>query len=81
MSPEQAVGRIVDRRSDIFSFGAVVYELIVGQRAFPGATTPDVLEAVVKNDPDWSKLPAGKIEKQAIKVREKWRESKRVPAR
>src|SRR5712692_5843433 len=59
MSPEQAVGRPVDRRSDIFSFGAVLYEMLTGQRAFPGAATPDVLEAVVKNDPDWSKLPAG----------------------
>ena len=58
MSPEQAVGRTVDRRSDIFSFGSVLYEMLTGKRAFAGATTPDVLEAVVKNDPDWSKLPA-----------------------
>jgi eukaryotic-like serine/threonine-protein kinase len=59
MSPEQAVGRPVDRRSDIFSFGAVLYEMLTGKRAFAGAATPDVLEAVVKNDPDWSALPAG----------------------
>src|SRR5579862_7218846 len=59
MSPEQAVGRPVDRRSDIFSFGALLFEMLTGQRAFAGATTPDVLEAVVKDDPDWSKLPAG----------------------
>src|SRR6266576_3464659 len=58
MSPEQAVGRTVDRRSDIFSFGAVLYEMLAGTRAFPGATTPDVLEAVVKSDPDSSKPPA-----------------------
>ncbi|MEP6962076.1 MAG: protein kinase, partial [Acidobacteriota bacterium] len=58
MSPEQAVGRPVDRRSDIFSFGAVLYEMLTGKRAFLGGTTPDVLEAVVKNDPDWSALPA-----------------------
>lgn len=58
MSPEQAVGRPVDRRSDIFSFGAVLYEMLSGKRAFVGATTPDVLEAVVKSDPDWSNLPA-----------------------
>ena len=57
MSPEQAIGRQVDRRSDIFSFGAVLYEMLTGQRAFPGAETPDILEAVVKQDPDWSKLP------------------------
>ena len=49
----------MDRRSDIFSFGAVLYEMLTGKRAFAGATTPDVLEAVVKNDPDWSALPAG----------------------
>ncbi len=48
MSPEQAIGRPVDRRSDIFSFGAVLYEMLTGKRAFAGATTPDVLEAVVK---------------------------------
>jgi hypothetical protein len=59
MSPEQAVGRPVDRRTDIFSLGAVLYEMLTGKRAFTGATTPDVLEAVVKNDPDWSALPAG----------------------
>src|SRR6202162_5922220 len=59
MSPEQAVGRTVDRRSDIFSFGAVLYEMLTGKRAFLGAATPDVLEAVMKNDPDWSKLPSG----------------------
>jgi serine/threonine protein kinase len=59
MSPEQAVGRPVDRRSDIFSFGAVLYEMLTGKRAFMGATTPDVLEAVVKSEPDWAALPAG----------------------
>src|SRR6266853_2189355 len=48
MSPEQAIGRPVDRRSDIFSFGAVLYEMLSGKRAFQGAATPDVLEAVVK---------------------------------
>jgi len=58
MSPEQAVGRAVDRRSDLFSFGAVLYEMLSGKRAFRGATTPDVLEAVVKDDPDWEALPA-----------------------
>jgi len=49
----------VDRRSDIFSFGAVLYEMLAGKPAFRGETTPDLLEAVVKNDPDWMVLPAG----------------------
>jgi Tol biopolymer transport system component len=57
MSPEQAVGRPVDRRSDIFSFGAVLFEMLTGKRAFAGPTVPDVLETVVKNDPNWSALP------------------------
>lgn len=59
MSPEQAIGRPVDRRSDIFSFGAVLYEMLTGTLAFGGATTPDVLEAVLKRDPVCTRLPAG----------------------
>jgi Tol biopolymer transport system component/tRNA A-37 threonylcarbamoyl transferase component Bud32 len=59
MSPEQAIGRPVDRRSDIFSFGAVLFEMLTGKRAFAGTTPPDLLEAVVKSDPDWTALPAG----------------------
>ena len=58
MSPEQAIGRPVDRRSDIFSFGAVFYEMLTAKKAFAGATTPDVLENLVKTDPDWTALPA-----------------------
>jgi Tol biopolymer transport system component len=58
MSPEQARGVAVDRRSDIWAFGAVLYEMLTGRRAFPGNTGTDVLSAVVGHDPDWSALPA-----------------------
>jgi serine/threonine protein kinase/Tfp pilus assembly protein PilF len=51
MSPEQAQGRPVDERSDIFSFGAVLYELLSGRRPFTGASTIEVLSAVMRDDP------------------------------
>jgi serine/threonine protein kinase len=58
MSPEQARGRTVDKRADIWAFGAVLYELLTGRAAFPGETTTDILAAVVTHNPDWSALPA-----------------------
>jgi len=58
MAPEQARGKPVDRRADIWSFGAVLYEMLCGTKAFPGETITDTIAAVVKEDPDWSKLPA-----------------------
>jgi Tol biopolymer transport system component len=57
MSPEQARGRPVDKRADIWSFGVLVYELLTGVRAFDGETVSDMLAAVLKTDPDWSRLP------------------------
>jgi TolB-like protein/Tfp pilus assembly protein PilF len=51
MAPEQAEGRPLDARSDIFSFGAVVYELITGRRAFPGDSMASVLTSVLRDDP------------------------------
>jgi serine/threonine-protein kinase len=56
MSPEQATGRPVDRRSDIWSFGCVLYELLTGTRAFAQDDVPLVLEAVLTKDPDWTAL-------------------------
>ncbi len=58
MSPEQAVGKPADRRSDIFSFGVVLYEMLTGQRSFRGESMGDTLAAVVKDAPDWSALPS-----------------------
>src|ERR1051325_10992432 len=57
MSPEQARGHPVDKRSDIWAFGAVVYEILTGQALFEGTTISDTLAAVLKTDPDWSILP------------------------
>ena len=59
MSPEQARGRKVDRRADIFAFGCVLYEMLAGRQAFFGETVSDTLAAVLRADPDWSALPAG----------------------
>jgi serine/threonine-protein kinase len=58
MSPEQARGQVVDKRSDIWAFGAVFYEMVTGQRAFAGEDIADVLASVIAREPDWSRLPA-----------------------
>jgi len=57
MSPEQARGKTVDKRTDIWAFGCVLYEALTGRRAFDGETVTDIIAAVVKNEPDWSALP------------------------
>jgi Tol biopolymer transport system component len=59
MSPEQARGRAVDKRSDIWAFGGVLYEMLTGKRAFDGDDVSDTLANVLKREPDWSALPAG----------------------
>jgi serine/threonine-protein kinase len=56
MSPEQAKGRPADKRSDIWSFGCVLYEMLTGRRAFDGEDVGDTLASVIKSDPDWSLL-------------------------
>ncbi len=57
MSPEQARGRLVDRRTDIWSFGCVLYECLTGRQLFTGETVSDVLAKILERDPDWSALP------------------------
>jgi len=57
MSPEQARGKAVDRRADIWAFGCILYEMLTGKRLFAGETVSDTLAAVLKSEPDWSLLP------------------------
>jgi serine/threonine-protein kinase len=58
MSPEQARGKNVDKRADIWAFGVVLYEMLTGRRLFPsGETLPDTIAAVMMREPDWSVLP------------------------
>jgi hypothetical protein len=57
MSPEQARGRKVDKRADIWAFGAVLFEMLTGERAFDGETVSDTLAAVLKTEPNWDAMP------------------------
>jgi eukaryotic-like serine/threonine-protein kinase len=59
MAPEQARGRAVDRRADIWAFGCLFFEMITGRRAFGGDDVTDTITAVMRDDPDWQQLPAG----------------------
>jgi len=58
MSPEQAKGRAADKRSDIWAFGCVLYEMLTGRQAFQGETISDTLAAVLKEEPDLTRVPA-----------------------
>ena len=57
MSPEQARGRPADRRSDVWAFGCVLYEMLTGKRAFDGDDVSDTIASVLKSQPDWTALP------------------------
>jgi serine/threonine protein kinase len=57
MSPEQACGKDLDARTDIWSFGCVLYESLVGKPAFRGSTVTELLAAIVEREPDWAALP------------------------
>ena len=58
MSPEQARGQAVDKRTDIWAFGCVLYEMLTGHVAFPGETVSDTIAAILGREPDWAALPA-----------------------
>jgi serine/threonine protein kinase len=59
MSPEQAKGKPADKRSDIWAFGVVLYEMLTGNRLFEGETTTETLAAVIGREPQWDKIPQG----------------------
>ena len=59
MSPEQARGRSVDRRADIWAFGCVLYEMLTGRTPFGGESVADALSSLVRDEPDWTRLPHG----------------------
>ena len=69
MSPEQARGAIVDKRTDIWAFGCVLYEMLTGRAAFSGDTTSGTVAAVVERDPDWALLSATAPEDLCLLVR------------
>src|SRR5262249_41031642 len=58
MAPEQAKGKPVDKRADIWAFGCVLYEMLAGRKAFAGEDVTDTLTAVMRDTPDWNALPA-----------------------
>src|SRR5687767_8039375 len=58
MSPEQTKGRPADKRSDVWAFGAVLYEMLTARRAFDGEDVSETLANVLKTEPDWTALPA-----------------------
>jgi Tol biopolymer transport system component len=58
MSPEQAKGKVVDRRADIWAFGVVLYEMLTGRMLFSGETASETMAAVMMKEPDWNALPA-----------------------
>ena len=63
MSPEQARGRAVDRRTDVWSFGGVLYECLTGRPAFAGETSSDLIAHILEREPDWNALPAATPER------------------
>jgi hypothetical protein len=57
MSPEQARGKVVDKRTDVWAFGCVLYEMVAGQRPFAGDAIADIIASVLNKEPDWSVVP------------------------
>ncbi len=79
MAPEQVVGLAVDQRADLFALGAVLYEMLSGQRAFTGATATDTLTAIIETDPPEQPLEARRVPPALVRIVERCLEKK--PAR
>ena len=77
MSPEQARGKSVDKRTDIWAFGCVLYEMFTGKQAFEGEDITEILAAVVKTEPDWSNLPKGTPPSIGLLLRRSLRKDRR----
>jgi serine/threonine protein kinase len=58
MSPEQARGKAVDKRADIWAFGCILFECLTGKRAFRGDSITEVMAKILEAEPDWNQLPA-----------------------
>jgi eukaryotic-like serine/threonine-protein kinase len=71
MSPEQVRGQAVDQRSDIFSCGCVLYEMVTGTPPFHGATSADLMSAILKEEPDVNKIPSPALQRIAAHCLEK----------
>ena len=80
MSPEQARGKAVDKRTDIWAFGCVLYELLTGRTAFEGETTSDVVAAVLSREPDLKALPASTPARRAATSAAVFRKGSQAPA-
>ena len=61
MSPEQARGKPVDRRADVWAFGCVLYEMLTGRRAFTGEGVSDTIAAVLRAEVDWTRAATGRV--------------------
>jgi Tol biopolymer transport system component/predicted Ser/Thr protein kinase len=69
MSPEQARGKQVDRRTDIWAFACVLFEMLTGRRAFDGESVTDLFASIIKSDPDWHSLPPSTPEPVRVLMR------------
>ncbi len=81
MSPEQAAGNAVDRRSDLWAFGVVLLEMLTGRQVFKGETVSHVLAAVLKDEPEWATLPANTPPVDSQVAAAVSREGSKTPAR